>query len=261
MEIILGIGIGVLVGLVMGLLGAGGGLIIIPALIFLLNFTPHNAATTSLIIVGITAGTALFSKRMYINWQIGLIFSLFSSLGAIFGSRANILVSDLTLSYSFSVLLIGIAGLMIWRSYKNEQNTRILNTAEKMTPPKINWVALLLLATLTGMLTGFFGIGGGIIIVPVFILFLDFSFVYASATSLFVIALTAGFSLISRIGTPFNINLKIILLFTASAIVGMQLSGKINHKIPEKVLRYTFAGLLLIIATITVIHNMCTTFF
>lgn len=109
--------VGILAGLLAGAFGIGGAIIVIPALVFILGLSQHEAQGTSLAFmlppVGILA-TWNYWKEGHVNWKIALVLSLTFFVGAYFGSQFSINISDKTLRRLFGGLLILIALKMIF---------------------------------------------------------------------------------------------------------------------------------------------------
>ncbi len=109
--------IGLLSGLLSGVFGIGGAIIVIPALVFIIGLSQHEAQGTSLAFmlppVGILAAWSYY-KEGYINWKIALVLSLTFFVGAYLGSRFSINISDRTLRRLFGVLLMVMAVKMIF---------------------------------------------------------------------------------------------------------------------------------------------------
>ena len=109
--------IGILSGLLAGMFGIGGAIIVIPALVFILGLSQHEAQGTSLAFmlppVGILA-TWNYWKAGHVNWKIALVLSLTFVVGAYLGSHFSINISDKTLRRLFGVLMIIIALKLIF---------------------------------------------------------------------------------------------------------------------------------------------------
>ena len=117
LQLIILIIVGILSGLLAGAFGIGGAIIVIPALVFILGLSQHEAQGTSLAFmlppVGILA-TWNYWKAGHVNWKIALVLSLTFLVGAYFGSQFSINISDRSLRRLFGVLLILIAFKMIF---------------------------------------------------------------------------------------------------------------------------------------------------
>ena len=204
--ILTALAVGALIGLVVGALGAGGGILSVPALIYLLGVAPHEATSASLVIVLFTALAALAGRigKNTICYQIALVFAALATVGTWLGSLANRAVSADLLMYAFALLLTGVGLVMLRRAYPGlfsvsfglfrgaaragssgvfsddgvaaaddaggTGSTPALRAVSAMGEvTSIGAVPLwrvALVATITGALTGFFGVGGGFAIVP-----------------------------------------------------------------------------------------------
>ncbi|MCF6356266.1 MAG: sulfite exporter TauE/SafE family protein [Draconibacterium sp.] len=109
--------IGVISGLLAGVFGIGGAIIVIPALVFILGLSQHDAQGTSLAFmlppVGILA-TWNYWKAGHVDWKIALVLSLTFVVGAYFGSQFSINISDKILRRVFGVLMLVMAVKMIF---------------------------------------------------------------------------------------------------------------------------------------------------
>ena len=116
-HLIILIVVGILSGLLAGVFGVGGAIIVIPALVFILGFSQHDAQGTSLAFmlppVGILA-TWNYWKAGHVNWKIALILSLTFVVGSYLGSHLSINLSDKLLRRLFGVLMILVAIKMIF---------------------------------------------------------------------------------------------------------------------------------------------------
>jgi len=116
-QLLILIVVGILSGMLAGVFGVGGAIIVIPALVFILGLSQHDAQGTSLAFmlppVGILA-TWNYWKAGHVNWKMALILSLTFVVGAYLGSHFSINISDKTLRRMFGVLMIVIAIKMIF---------------------------------------------------------------------------------------------------------------------------------------------------
>lgn len=106
---------GLLVGIIVGALGAGGGILSVPILVYILHQDPHDAAAASLVIVGITALVALpgRARQGHVRWRDGSICGALSMLGSVLGGLASRLVSPAILMVLFAGLLLCVGVLMV----------------------------------------------------------------------------------------------------------------------------------------------------
>lgn len=116
-HLIILIAIGILSGILAGVFGIGGAILVIPALVFVLGLSQHDAQGTSLAFmlppVGILA-TWNYWKAGHVNWKIAIILSLTFVIGAYFGSQLSINISDKMLRRVFGILMLGLAIKMIF---------------------------------------------------------------------------------------------------------------------------------------------------
>lgn len=244
---------GALIGLTLGLTGAGGSIITIPILLYLLNMDIHNATGTSLIIVGISALEGaiqyMFGKRKYVHWKISIVFSIAGIFGAFLGSYINSLISGKIILYSFSVLMLIIGILML--KEKNTQNKKDLNL-QSISLQNIKgfnaWIKFIFSGFGIGLMTGFFGVGGGFLIVPVLVLILGFPIKDAIATSLLVIALNCLWGVLSRLSGVGSIEWVQALYISIGAIIGMAFGVIIAKKIKAGFLTHIFSYFVIILS-------------
>ena len=116
-QLIILVIIGLLSGLLSGIFGIGGAIIVIPALVFIIGLSQHEAQGTSLAFmlppVGILAAWNYY-KEGYVNWKLALVLSLTFFVGAYLGSRFSVNISDRTLRRMFGILLMAVAIKMIF---------------------------------------------------------------------------------------------------------------------------------------------------
>ncbi len=118
-------------------------------------------------------------------------------------------------------------------------------------------VKVVVTASVVGLLTGFFGVGGGFALVPALVLALGFSMPTAVGTSLLVIAVNSATALTARISSgSVDLDWPLITTFTAAAIVGSLVGGRITARANPKHLTVTFAVLLLAVAVYTAARSL-----
>lgn len=273
MSLLLPIVVGICVGIIVGLLGAGGGILSVPILVYLLGQSPHNAAAGSLLIVGATSLIALLGRRKEVHWKQGAVFGALSITGSFIGSFLNSLVSPNLLMYLFSALLVIVAGLMFRKAAKeknaaggkprtmspntdaNEQlsnkNTRGNENSQRPNSRLHHWITIIIAAILIGVLTGFFGVGGGFAVVPALTLIMHFDMKEASATSLLVMVIASLAGLAARMGTAIQIDYLNVLPFAFASMIGGPIGASLTRKAKSTTLTFLFAILLLLVAIYT----------
>ena len=258
--------IGLLVGIVVGSLGAGGGILSVPILVYILGQDPHQATGLSLIIVGLTSAVSLATRARSGNvaWREGALFALVGLAGTWVGSALGPLVPARALMLSFCALLAAVAVFMV-RSQLRPSASSSSDEAGDANVNKGSWTLatvcqVIALATLTGFLTGFFGVGGGFAIVPALHLALRYPMKRASATSLLVMVITAAFGLASRtIAGTLTITAEagvMVALFTAASMGGGIVGARFTKRVSNRVLGLVFAALLVCVAASTLVATL-----
>ncbi|AXH97524.1 sulfite exporter TauE/SafE family protein [Ornithinimicrobium avium] len=259
MEVVLEVVVGVVVGLVMGTLGAGGGIISVPALVFLLGQPPAVATTTSLVIIGTTGvfSVVQHGRAGNVAWVDGCAFGVLGAGGALLGSRvATVADPRLTLGL-FAVLLVITASVM-WHRSRTEERT---DPDEREPDRWLTWrpfsvdprrgVLVLVVASAAGVLTGFFGVGGGFAIVPALTLVLGMPMALAVGTSLLVITLNSVTGVLGRLGTDLHLDWSLIVVFTVAAVLSSLVGGRVGRHVDPALLQRGFAVMLLLVGVYT----------
>jgi uncharacterized membrane protein YfcA len=180
---------GALIGLLLGVLGAGGAIFTAPVLIFAFDVPPREATTVSLVVVLLAAVSGLLGHRATrtVQWREGSVFGAVGIVAAMAGSWLATVAPERVLTGAFAVLLVVAAVAMVRQPAGGE-----IRGSRK---------SLLVVAGAAlgvGLITGFFGVGGGFVIVPALVLVLGFGIREATATGLLVISINALAALVVR---------------------------------------------------------------
>lgn len=250
-EIAAAVIIGVGVGIIVGVLGAGGGILAVPALTYLLHQSPHAAATGSLVIVLATAFVALPAKirSRQIRFREGFLFGLICVVGSFIGARLSAYVGGHVLMSLFAAML-AVMSVVMFREGLSERDARGNNDHDRR--PR-GWIAVVIAALSTGFLTGFFGVGGGFMVVPVLTLILAFSMREAAGTSLLIMIMAAGTGLVSRYGHSIGVDWHIVFGFMLGSMAGGVLGGPLSNRAKTHQLTLAFAGLLAAVSASTAV--------
>ena len=255
------IAVGLLIGLSLGALGGGGSILTVPALVYLLNQTPHAATTGSLLIVGVTAlaGMAAHLRSGRVQVGQGLVFGVLGVAGAYAGSRLSANINPNLLLTGFAVLVLGAAIAMVRRA-RAKRPPSVTSSCKWPSPiPRLNVcraLRVLAAATVVGLLTGLFGVGGGFVIVPALVLALGFSMPVAVGTSLLVIAINSAVALAVRMGEHTHLDWPLLALFTLTAIGGSLVGNRIASKVDAAKLSIAFSFLLVAVAFYTAARSV-----
>ena len=255
--------LGFVVGLSLGALGGGGSILAVPALVYAAGQTPQHATTTSLVLVAVTAiiGIAPHWRAGRVRFGAGLVFGLAGVGGSLLGSHWNEGADPDVLLLAFSGLMF-VAAYAMWRRVRRTARpaasvaTRSVGAAAATTstpPSRIEPMTIAKVAvagTIVGLLTGFFGVGGGFVIVPALVLALGFTMPEAIGTSLLVIAINSAVALSTRL-EPGSIEWGTVVPFTLASLVGVIIGSRLASTRDSTSLQRWFVGLLVLVALYT----------
>jgi uncharacterized membrane protein YfcA len=238
--------LGLTVGLLLGLLGGGGSILTVPALVYLIGQTPQVAVTTSLAIVGANSVLGAYFHRASgtLNWRVAL---LFGGTGMIFSYAAAGLSKQLSpalLMVSFAGLMLFVGVLMLTRRNAPEVQTTAISL------PK-----LLASGAGVGLLTGILGVGGGFLIVPALVMLVGLPMRAAVGTSLVVIAANSLAGFAGHLQTP-GFDLRLTLIFILAGLGGTYLGSRLANHLPAARLRQVFATLVTALAFFLLYDNL-----
>lgn len=289
MNILAAVGLGLLIGTVLGALGGAGSILTVPALVYLLGQSAQDATTSSLVIVGLTAlvGVASHARSGHVHWRTGIAFGVIGIITAVAGTTLNRRVDEHVLLLGLSAVMILTAGGMLIRARRGSQGHEdhpvptaragadIAERAPHRTPGAaatsqlarpatdcgqrrrgrtVLVVKVVIAGLAVGFLAGFFGVGGGFVIVPVLILALGLPMPAAVGTSLVIMAINSAASLVARGGQAY-FDWALIVPFTVAAMVGSLAGKAIANRLPNTALNRAFAALLLAVAAYTAINS------
>lgn len=236
--------LGLVVGIVLGVVGGGGSIIAVPALVYGVGMSPAEAIPTSLLVVGISSLAALVPRlREGINWPVVLIVGAAGIPAAWAGTALGRLLDPNILMLAFAGIMV-IAGIrMLARTRETDGSCSIGPTrAFRTCAPKAVGVGLLV-----GFLTGLLGVGGGFLITPALTLFLGLRMKQAVGSSLAIIVInsTAGFG---AHAAGFTIEWPTVLGFAVPAILGSLFAARLARRLQDKHIRVSFAMLIFVVA-------------
>ena len=258
MRALLASPLGFLIGLSLGALGGGGSILAVPALVYAAGQSPKAATTTSLILVAITSFSGLVPhwRARRVRWSSGAVFGLAGVGGSLLGSHWNESADPDALLLAFSGLMF-IAGWAMWRRLQAATRapapvTGAVTTAVRIDPGTA--VKVLLAGTGVGLLTGFFGVGGGFVIVPALVLALGFTMPEAIGTSLLVITINSLVALTTRLQAG-AIEWGTVVPFTVASLVGVVVGSRLASTRDSSSLQRWFVCLLVIVASYTAVKS------
>lgn len=271
--LVLAAALGLMMGLVVGALGGGGGVLTVPLLVYFLGLTAQAATTSSIIIVGITAvvGTLARLRGKLVDWRTGLIFGALGIPAAYLGTQLNHVVDQHVLLLAFAAITIVAAAAMLIhnRSKGTASSTEdetpaepagpdggtatstAIRTTTRLSSGRRQMIAtaakVVLSGLVVGFLTGFLGVGGGFLVVPALVIILRMPMTYAVGTSLLIIILNSVSAIASRLGSPLHLDWRIVVPFTALAVLGSLLGKRIADKLSSDALTKAFAMMLILV--------------
>lgn len=249
----------IVIGLFVGLLGAGGSILTTPLFVYVEKMEPVAAISSSLLVVMAASTFALVRHgvRGLIQWRTGFVFGSSGMLSAFVGGRIGAHLPGEALLFAFSVIMLFTGIAMIRRSKKPE----VLRVGQ------VKVYRLILDGALVGFMTGIVGAGGGFMVVPALVLFGGLAIREAIATSLLVVVMKsvgaftgyalkfgdgALISLNEKIAFDFRIIMMAILGASIGAIVGSLFSAKMK---PER-LTVAFGWFVILIASLVFLENL-----
>lgn len=249
---VLATGSGGIVGLVLGLVGGGGSILAVPLLVYVVGVTsPHVAIGTSAIAVSASALGNLFthSRAGNVKWRCAAVFAAAGVLGALVGSTVAKTLDGQKLLALFGLVMILVGGLMLRkRGTGGDPEVRLSRETAKQLLP-----LLLGIGFVVGVFSGFFGIGGGFLVVPGLILATGMPLTSAIGTSLFAVsafgaATAASYALSGLIDWP------LAALFVLGGLLGGLAGVKLGKVLGarKQALNILFASLVIVVGVYVV---------
>lgn len=253
---LLAAGLGTIVGLVMALTGAGGGVLAIPLLVFGLHLPVQQAAPVGLVAVGLVAalGAVFGLRQRIVRYRaaalIGGTGMLMAPLGVFMAQR----LPNRPLLAAFAVVLVYAAWRMLRRPALAEQHPAMVpchldNAAQRLTWTRPCARALAGTGLISGLLSGLLGVGGGFVIIPALTHYTDLDIRSVQVTSLAVIALVS-LSGVSAAALNGAVPWRVALPFAAGAMLALLLGRLVAGKLHPAHLQQAFAWFTVAIAVL-----------
>ncbi len=229
--------IGLVLGGLLGLTGAGGSLVALPLLLSL-HLPMRDAIGVSLGAVGLAALIGALSR-----WRSGDIHLPSVALLAVTGMPGSWLGQQLGRYIPETWLVIFFCVLVLWSAQRMWRQASISNPHSQPAKP----VLLVLIGLGTGVLSGLMGVGGGFLIVPALLWFGSLSMLRATATSIAVIALVSGCGFLIYLSSA-QPNMELLPGLFIGGAIGVLAGGKLALKLGGSTLQRIFAILLLLVS-------------
>jgi uncharacterized membrane protein YfcA len=219
---------GSLVGFILGVIGGGGSVLAVPLLVYVVGVkSPHIAIGTSAIAVALSAFGNLLdhARRDHVCWPVAILFAASGVVGAALGSTLGKHTDGQKLLVLFGLLMIVVAASM---AVRKEGGSKPHVRLERENAP---WIAGIGFAV--GALSGFFGIGGGFLVVPGLVSATSMSLITAIGSSL--VSVTAfGLTTAANYALSDLIDWRLVLLFVGGGIAGGLAGGRLSTMLAAK---------------------------
>jgi uncharacterized protein len=236
--------VGLLAGTLGSMIGVGGGLIMTPALT-VMGFAPAQISSTSLFAVTFASASSTISyvRQKRIQYHVGVKAAAVAIPGAITGAfiSSGLAIESFKLYFGLLLLLAGIY-IAYSGSLKERQNRRTVNDKKLELLPLFYTGAFG-----AGIISSLFGVGGGIVFVPLMVLVLGMSLSTASPTSQLALLITSFVGTVTHavLGHPDYFHAASL---SVGAVVGGQIGAKVSHKVKESLLRKMLSVSLIAVA-------------
>lgn len=251
-------GVGGVGGFALGVTGGAGAIITLPLLVYGLHVPIHQAVLFSLFVVVFSALLGLMPFERWRELDKKAVFLL--SLGALcilpFSSYFSQHVKKEYLLFFFSLFMIGVGCFLLFSDQAlSRLSTHARYVKSKKARALTRWHILFLFGGIVGFLTGFLGVGGGIMMVPCLVFLLMIPFPQAINTSLMVILITSSIAIITH-SRHESVNWYVLSAYLAGSAVGVCLGSMIAHKVPKSVLHKSIGGITILIASMILFQLM-----
>lgn len=245
----------VIIGILLSILGGGGSILTVPVLVYIFLFPPQVATAYSLLIVGVISAIASLNylKNGLVSPKTALFFS-FPSFVMVFLTRKYLMpiipetiisIGNFNLEKNHFIMIL-FALLMLIASISMIKGRKEINDIESVTK-KINYGFIFLEGLAVGTLTGFVGVGGGFLIIPVLINFIKLPMKLAVGTSLMIISINSLIGFLGDLG-HLQIEYAFLAKFLGLASLGVVIGTNLSKKIKNEQLRPAFGWFVLVVS-------------
>ena len=270
--LIWGVALALVVGAIMGLAGAGGSILTVPILVYVVGVDAVTATAYSLFVVGVTSvvGAASYWRRGQVNVRAAVAFSIPSLVVVFFtrsllvpaipaqlGTVAGVAVSkDLFILVLFAVIMaLAALSMIVKPRYRLSlaetpaaEGESGAEARQPAGPVKVSIPLAALEGAVIGVLTGVVGAGGGFAIVPALVVLSRLPMRVAVGTSLTIIAAKSLAGFAGDLALQGTFDWRLLLAFTALAVVGILAGSRIGRHVPGAKLRPAFGWFVLVAA-------------
>lgn len=226
-EILLALVAGGMIGIVLGLVGGGGSIIAVPLLVYLVGVgSTHAAIGTAAVAVTANAAASLVghARAGMVKWPCAAVFAAAGVVGAAIGAEIGKAVDGTRLLMLFGLLMTGVGLSMLRkRRCKDDPGVRLSRTTAAVLLPR-----LVPMGAGVGLAAGFFGIGGGFLIVPALIAATAMPFAYAIGTSLVVVT-ALGLTTAASYALSGHVDWPLTALLVAGGMLGAGMGVRLGR--------------------------------
>jgi uncharacterized membrane protein YfcA len=239
-DLIIGVGVGVF----SGALGVGGGILLVPYLVLVVATAQKRAQATSLVMVAMAAaaGAVTYAFAESVAWLPAVFLVVGGLLGSLLGSYLVQRTADHRLQIAFGVLLVIVAIRLLFPTA-----TEVASSAELPALTPALAAAYIVIGVAMGALSALFGIGGGILLIPVLVTGFGFGQQFAAGTSLAVMVPIALLGAL-RLTKPGLTDWPLGIRFGLGSILGAVAGAAVALAVPGDALRWVFAIVMLVVA-------------
>lgn len=236
--------IGAVGGFLSGFLGIGGGVILIPLLIYLGEYSIKDATAVSVVFIIFASISGILGHKKNINLEIGIWIGISSIVGTFSVAFLNNIISDRMLNYFFGVVVFLSAFMLLFPTARERQTDLDNIESESIISKRLLAVFI---GLLKGSLTGLLGVGGGFIVVPLMIYCLKMRTLAAVGTSLLITLISGICATISKTATLKTIEISSITWIVLGAIISAQIGAWLAYQVKPALIRKILFMLLLLI--------------
>ncbi|WP_037970837.1 sulfite exporter TauE/SafE family protein [Streptosporangium amethystogenes] len=240
------LGLGAMIGILLGLLGGGGSILAMPALVYGAGLPPASAVPASLLVVGVSSASAVLPRIRagQVRWRIAAVFGGAGALAAFGGAAINRALPPQAILIGFAVLMAVAGGRML-------AGDAPAGGACALPGGGVNWRSCLprsvAAGAAVGALTGLFGVGGGFLIIPALVLALGLPMTAAVGTSLLIVVVNSAAGFVAHADGA-DLDYTVIGAFTTAAVIGSLAAARLGRYLDAERLRRWFAYLVLVVA-------------
>ncbi len=245
---LLAVPMGGAIGVSLGMLGGGGSILAVPALVYALGQPVRDAVPMSLLVVGGSAAAGALShlRAGKVPWRSALLFGAAGIAGSFIGAWFNRRIAEEALLLGFAVLMLVVAAAML-RKQSRKQDPDAARSCENAWRERAFTVVSVGLGV--GVLTGLFGVGGGFVLVPAWTLAMGCPVQVSVGASLLVVVLNSAGGLVAHGGVG-SIDMGIALPFVSAAIVGAVAGERLGERVDAPRLSRWFAYMVVGVAVL-----------